>query len=87
VWDPQWTIADSLIVFDCDTATGMSGSPILMGRTLVGIATASMNLSEGKPFNLADNFNFGYALEPSLGRAIACVRAGGCKGFDVRELK
>jgi hypothetical protein len=87
VWDPQWTIADSLIVFDCDTATGMSGSPILMGRTLVGIATASMNLSEGNPFNLTDNFIFGYALEPSLGRAIACVKAGGCEGFDVRDLE
>jgi hypothetical protein len=87
VWDPQWTIADSLIVFDCDTTTGMSGSPILVGRTFVGIATGAMNLSEGLPFNLTDNFNFGYALEPSLGRAIACVKAGSCTGFDVRELK
>lgn len=87
VWDPMWTIADSLLVFDCDTATGMSGSPILSGRSLVGIVTGAMNYSEGRAFNLSDNFNFGYAMEPSLGRAVACVRSGkGCGGFDVREL-
>ena len=87
VWDPQWTIADSLIVFDCDTATGMSGSPLYVGRTFIGIATSAMNLSQGNAFNFKDNFNFGYALEPSLLRAVGCVRTGAsCKGFDVRLL-
>jgi hypothetical protein len=87
VWDPMWTIADSLLVFDCDTATGMSGAPILSGRSVVGIVTGAMNFSEGKAFNLTDNFNFGYAMESSLIRAVACVRSGkGCGAFDVREL-
>lgn len=87
VWDPQWRVADSLIVFNCDTATGMSGAPIIAGRTMVGIVTGAMNYSEGAAFNLTDNFNFGYASEPTLGRAIGCMRgSSGCGGFEVLSL-
>ncbi|MEQ1901016.1 MAG: trypsin-like peptidase domain-containing protein [Devosia sp.] len=93
LWDPIWTSAASLMAFDCDTATGMSGSAITVveggTRYLVGIAHSSMNLSEGKSFNLKDNFNFGYALEPTLGAAIACLHSGsGCDRFEygLREM-
>lgn len=87
VWDPQWRVADSLIVFNCDTATGMSGAPIIAGRTMIGIVTGAMNYSEGAAFNLTDNFNFGYAVEPTLANAVTCMRKGtGCGNFEVLSL-
>jgi hypothetical protein len=94
VWDPIWTKAESLLVFDCDTATGMSGAAITVVqgsgtkavRYLVGIAHSAMNLSQGKSFNLSDNFNFGYALEPTLRAAIACLHSGsGCGPFEANR--
>jgi hypothetical protein len=91
LWDPIWTSANSLLVFDCDTATGMSGAAITTvsggSRYLIGVAHSSMNLSEGKPFDISSNFNFGYALEPTLGAAIACLHSGsGCRNFQSRRI-